>query len=101
MPETVVIHEEAVPTVNIVEEVTQTVEVQVAGLRGRPGSPGYDHTQASPATTWIIAHNLGLRPSVQTFSVGGVEIIGAVQHLSFNTLTVTFAVAVAGTARLV
>lgn len=82
-------------------EKRERIVVPVAGLQGRPGSPGFDHSQTAPATVWTINHNLGFRPSVQTFSVGGVEMLGSVQHISLNTLTLTFAAAVAGTARLV
>ena len=61
---------------------------------------GYDHTQSSAASTWTIAHNLGYRPSVSAFSVGGVEMIASVTHLSINTLQLDFNLPVAGSARL-
>jgi hypothetical protein len=78
------------------------------GLRGRPGQDGtdgegdggYDFTQSTPAAIWTIAHNLGRRPAVQTFSTGGVEFEGQVTHLSDNVLQIDFNIAVAGTARL-
>jgi hypothetical protein len=74
----------------------------------RPGPPGpkgdagtsYEHTQASAAATWTIAHNLGQRPSVSLFSVGGLEMIGSITHLSLNVVQVDFNTPVAGTARL-
>lgn len=87
--------------VKVFVKTRAVTRVVMRGPQGRPGSPGYDHQQASPSTLWTIAHNLGLRPSVQAFSVGGVEMIGTVQHLSANTLTISFNIAVAGYARLV
>jgi len=71
------------------------------GPQGPAGDGGYDHTQGSAAATWTIAHNLGYRPTVSTLTVGGVEMEGMVTHLSVNTLTIDFTVAVAGTAHLV
>lgn len=95
--------------VEILVATETATEVQVPGLQGPKGDPGergapgagYIHTQSVAATVWTVNHDLGIRPSVATFSLGGVEIIGAVQHLSINTLTITFNTAIAGTARIV
>ena len=61
---------------------------------------GYDFTQASAATTWTIAHNLGYKPSVSAFSAGGVEMVASVPHLSPDVLQLNFNLPVAGSARL-
>lgn len=66
-----------------------------------PAAVGYLHTQASESATWTIAHNLGFRPAVAPVSVGGVEMIGSITHLSDNTLQIDFLTPVAGSARLV
>jgi hypothetical protein len=92
----------------IVDPVTQAIAIISAGPPGPPGpagppgasGSGYNHTQGSAATTWTINHNLGFKPSVQTFTVGGLEIIGEVQHTSDNQVLVTFNIALAGIARL-
>ena len=75
------------------------------GPPGPPGPPGangagFDFTQASPSAVWTISHNLGVRPSVSTLSVGGVEMWGTATHLSANVVQVNFSTPVAGTARL-
>lgn len=75
------------------------------GLEGRPGNPGpsgagINWPQVAPAATWTIAHNLGYRPSVQTFNTGGAEILGAILHLSVNVVQISFLQPVAGTARV-
>ena len=75
------------------------------GDHGPPGPPGangagYDFSQATPSPLWTIAHNLGFRPSVATFTVGGVEMIGTVTHLSANVVQIDFSIPVAGLARL-
>jgi hypothetical protein len=75
------------------------------GPEGPPGPPGpsgagFDFTQVSPVTVWTINHNLGYRPSVQVFNVGGLEVLGEIQHTSNNQTIITFNIAMAGTARL-
>lgn len=81
-----------------------------AGPKGDTGDPGpkgdkgdvagFAFTQTSPAVMWIIPHNLGVRPTVSIYSVGGIEMLGTVQHLSENTLQIGFAAPTAGFARL-
>lgn len=62
----------------------------------------YQFTQASAATTWVINHNLGMRPLVvDLYDTNYQKIVGQVVHTSSTVCTVTFNVAVAGTARLV
>lgn len=80
----------------------------IVSRRGPPGpagqgggSVGYEHTQLSPAATWNINHNLGYRPSVSVFSVGGVEVNAEVVHLSNNQTQVSFNTPYAGFARCV
>lgn len=60
---------------------------------------GYTHTQASPASTWTINHNLGRRPLVSLFTTGGVEFEADVVHTSPNQCIASLAGAHAGTAR--
>lgn len=76
------------------------VELIAIGVPGPPGpSGGYTHTQGAAATTWTIPHNLGYRPAVQAFTAGGLSVWGTLAHLDDNTCTLTFAVAITGTAR--
>jgi hypothetical protein len=87
----------------LIEQGLPTVEVLSAN--GPPGPPGpsgsgYNHTQSSASTVWTINHNLGFIPTVQTVTVGGLEVMGEVQHTSANQTLVTFNTAIAGTARL-
>lgn len=65
-----------------------------------PNGAGFNFTQAVPSLTWTINHNLGYYPSVELFSVGGLEIDADVQHVSVNQTVVTFLIATAGSARL-
>lgn len=75
-----------------------------AGPMGLPGTSGitfYEHTQAIAASTWLINHNLGYRPNVQTFDSGSVEIEGNIVNSSVNQTIIYFNIPVSGFARLV
>lgn len=49
-----------------------------------------------PVAVWTIEHNLGKRPTVTTLNSDQIEILGRVEYVDLNTITVTFAKAVAG-----
>lgn len=61
---------------------------------------GNNHEQTVAATVWTITHDLGYRPVVQTWDASGAELDGTVAHISANQLTITFATAQTGIARL-
>jgi hypothetical protein len=91
------------PPVQIVVNRPPTIVVTQTPGVGPPGGGGgsaFTFTQASPATTWTINHNLGYRPVVELFSAGGVEMIAEVVHTTVNQVVVSFVVATAGSARL-
>lgn len=87
--------------------VNQPMQVVVVhdGPRGLPGPPGasgagFGFQQTTPAASWIINHNLGFRPAVELFTVGGVEFDADVQHTSMNQTVVSLTLPLAGYARL-
>jgi hypothetical protein len=88
-------------TVTVTEGDTTVVTVTTAGPQGPGGGAAYVHTQASPATTWTINHNLGFRPSVELLDSGSQEIDGAIAHPTVNQTVVTLNPATAGLARLI
>lgn len=61
----------------------------------------YTHNEAVAASVWTITHSLGRKPSVELRNLAGDVVFGAVNHVSVNQCTVTFAAAVAGSAYLV
>ena len=63
------------------------------------GSASFVHTQGSAATSWTVNHNLGFRPAVEVFSVGGAEIDAAILHTSVNQTVISFSTPTAGSAR--
>lgn len=64
------------------------------------GSASYNHTQSSASNTWVINHNLGYKPVVQVYSVGGAEVEAEILHSTINQVQVLFNASYAGYARL-
>ena len=60
----------------------------------------YTHTQMIPGTVWSIEHNLGFFPNVMSFDSAGTQIVGEVEHIDKNVLTITFSAATGGKAYL-
>lgn len=88
----------------VVDPSTQAVSVINAGPQGPAGVGGtasnFFHTQVSENPSWVINHNLGFRPSVDTYNVDGSEVEGHVIHHTLNQLEIQFLTPRAGTARL-
>jgi hypothetical protein len=66
-----------------------------------PGSFTYLFTQATPASTWTITHNLSRYPSVTVQDTSGVYVVSDVTYLSLSQLQVNLASPLAGRAYLV
>jgi len=60
----------------------------------------YVHDQPNPAFTWTINHNLNKKPSVRLEDLTGADIMGEIDYNNNNTVTIKFAVPVAGIAYL-
>jgi hypothetical protein len=84
-------------------EVPRPVSVVRVGVPGPPGpsGAGFIHTQSSPATEWIVNHNLGFKPVTEVFDVGGNAVEVQVLHISDNQLRIYLTAARAGLARCV
>lgn len=63
-----------------------------AGPEGPPGPMGgyHEHTQSTPATTWIVNHNLGYNPVIEILSPGGLTVVAEIQHMTTNQARVYF-----------
>ena len=77
------------------------VKIDSTNYHTQWAASSYNYVQTLPSTTWTIAHNLGKKPIVMTYTVGGTSLIGTVTNLSNNVLEISFSAAVAGTARLI
>ena len=58
----------------------------------------YVHNQGTPASTWVVPHNLGWYPNITVEDSGGSTVEGEVVHDSVNSLTLTFSGAFSGVA---
>jgi len=58
------------------------------------------YTQATPAATWTITHNLGKFPSVSVVDSANTQVYGNVDYINDNSLTLTFTGAFSGKAYL-
>jgi hypothetical protein len=60
----------------------------------------FEFTQAIPATTWDIIHNMGITPNVFTEDTNGDDIEGVIEVVNNNRIKIYFTQAVAGKAFL-
>ena len=65
-----------------------------------PFTGSYAHTQSVSSATWTITHNLGYRPAVSVVDSGGNHVIGDVNYVSVNVLTISFSAPFGGSAYL-
>lgn len=80
-------------------KVAGDVPLTIPGSGAGNASATYEHSQPTPATVWTINHNLGFRPAIQAFGVGGREMVGEIIHISTTQVQIYFDSAVAGFAR--
>ena len=60
-------------------------------LSATPGGGGtFTFTQAIPATTWLINHNLNKKPSTTVTDNAGTVLYPNIEYLSLNTIELTF-----------
>jgi hypothetical protein len=60
----------------------------------------FEFTQATPATTWDIVHNMSMTPNVFTEDTNGDDIEGVIEVVNSNRIKIYFTQAVAGKAFL-
>jgi len=65
-----------------------------------PVGGNYTHNQITSSATWTITHNLGFFPAVSVVDSGGNHVIGDVNYVSVNILTVSFNASFGGKAYL-
>jgi hypothetical protein len=64
-------------------------------------APDFLHTQNSPASEWIVNHNLGVKPNAAVLDTGGNVVDAQVLHISANQLRVYFSSAQTGAVRCI
>ena len=60
----------------------------------------YTHNQTTSAVSWIINHNMNKKPSVTVVDSANTYVLGEVEYLDSNSLTVSFKNAFKGKAHL-
>lgn len=60
----------------------------------------YTHTQGLPESIWTVTHNLNKRPSVSIVTSFGAAVVGEINYIDNNNLTITFADPFSGKAYL-
>ncbi len=70
------------------------------GDTGDSASIAHTHYQNTPASVWVIEHNLGFWPNVYVLDTNGDECEGEVSNINFNRTDIHFSAAFAGRARL-
>lgn len=77
------------------------IDITGNAVKFERGDQYYLHQQITANNQWIIAHNIGRKPSVQIFEGEiGDRIIADIDHDSNNQLTISFTSAIAGYAIL-
>lgn len=79
-----------------------------AGPQGDPGpqgeqgpfAPTFDQHFANPSLQWVIVHDLGVKPVVTIYDLDEQVVGATVETPDNSTVIVTFAIPMAGTARL-
>ena len=82
-----------------------TVSTSTVALTGTVTSNGesltsFTHNQTTTATSWTITHNMGKNPSVTIVDSANSYVIGEVDYINNNSLTVSFKSAFKGKAYL-
>ena len=60
----------------------------------------FTFTQGAPATVWYVQHDLEKFPSVSVINNNNIIVIGQVEYINKNNLTITFSAAFTGKAYL-
>lgn len=100
VPNQVIIYDDQRNQVLIDEEAPTVITVQLLGTEATILANRHVHTQASPATSWVVTHGLGGKPQVTVVDTADTLVIGDVSYNSSTQLTVSFTAAFAGNAYL-
>lgn len=87
-------------TIPLVDDLQHQLDI-LAAADGGGGLTAFVYTQSTPATVWVINHNLGYKPLVEVFDSTDTLFDANVMHASVNQTIITLNVAASGWARLV
>jgi hypothetical protein len=79
----------------------ETLNYEIADLALTiSGETTYIEVVTQNTSVWSIEHNLGRFPAVQVVDTAGSVVIGDIQYIDQNNITITFSAPFAGTAYL-
>jgi hypothetical protein len=87
-------------TISQGDVTTFTIQRRNSGVLTATYNSSYTHTQGTPETVWTISHNLNKRPSVSIVTSFGAAVVGEINYIDNNNLTITFADPFSGKAYL-
>ena len=91
-PAVVTVQETQSFTVNNVERISATVLDKFSILGVNAGSDKFfTHVQSTPSNEWTITHSLNKRPSVVVVDSADNVVIGEVEYINDNQVTLRFA----------
>ena len=92
--------EQAIIKLEIVEVARQGLEVVEVARQGIAGASPINQkfTQPTPASTWIINHNLGYYPQITLLTLGMEKFDADVAYPNINQIVVTMTAPLAGSA---
>ena len=90
------------------DQPTLVVELGHIGPKGDKGDAGenavpdahYEHDQPVASATWTVTHSLGKYPSVSVVDSAGDVVVGEINYVNNNSLTINFSSAFSGKAYL-
>ena len=87
---------------NLIPISVSTTAVTMTGAVTANGESltSFTHNQTTTATSWTITHNMGKHPSVTVVDSANSYVIGNIEYISSNSLTVSFKNAFKGKAYL-
>lgn len=83
---------------SLVDAINEAAQSGGGGSSG--GASAYIYTQGAASDEWTIKHSLNKYPSVTIVDSGGNVVVGDVQYLSMNEISISFAGAFSGKAYL-
>jgi len=95
-------------------DITVIVEQGAPGPKGEKGDPGepgepglagqaaqaFVFNQMTPLSVWTIQHNLANYPGVTVVDSSGAVVVGDIEYIDSNNITITFGAAFGGIAYL-
>lgn len=76
------------------------IDFILKSIRGLQTTDTFVFVQSAAASTWTITHNMGKKPSVTVVDSADNQVVGDVEYIDNNTLTVTFCGSFSGKAYL-